>query len=207
LTAVTRDPTYAVEVFDNLLVSEDQHRRWHQWRLDPWKELGPLYTPDGKPVVGDDIEGGPTDILAIACGSDVKLYSLLHPTTPVTLSGHRLKVDRLIATPDGKTLMTRSLDNTIQVWDAGGRLLATLEMLSSGSWLVVTPHGLWDGPPKSANQHSLAVQGLVISPSDLPGFRHPGLLTELLRGGRPEPASSLVSEWAVARTRGKQLIP
>ncbi len=62
----------------------------------------------------------------------------LHPALKLrhTLRGHSGSVYRMALSPDGQTLASPSIDNTVRIWDlANGRLLRTLEH-NETVWLV-----------------------------------------------------------------------
>jgi WD40 repeat protein len=70
--------------------------------------------------------------VAIACGSfpdcTVRLYDTGSGKQAAVLAGHALPVVSATFSPDGKQIVTASLDETARIWDAaGGKLLQTLK--------------------------------------------------------------------------------
>jgi WD40 repeat protein len=55
-----------------------------------------------------------------------------------TLTGHQSEVNSASFSPDGKRIVTASIDNTAKVWDISGKLIATLtghqELVNSASF-------------------------------------------------------------------------
>ena len=75
--------------------------------------------------------------LLIACGGTVTVKAAM------VLQGHKDSVAGVAVTPDGKKIVSGSIDNTLKVWDLeSGQCLATFEGHASGVWgVAVTPDG------------------------------------------------------------------
>ncbi len=62
-----------------------------------------------------------------------------------TLNGHKSSVISMRFSPNGKYLLSGSLDTTAKLWDiSNGKLLATLYSLGKDDWAVATPDGRFD---------------------------------------------------------------
>jgi uncharacterized caspase-like protein len=62
-----------------------------------------------------------------------------------TIAGHALAVSSVAYSPDGKLLMTTSVDGTTRLWNAdSGRELTKLLSLAEGQWLVTDDKGHFD---------------------------------------------------------------
>ena len=99
-----------------------------------------------------------------------------------TLAGHRSSVKGVAVTPDGKRVVSVSLDRTLKVWDlTTGQELLTLEGDSSVNGVAVTPDGkravsasadhalqVWDLDTgqvlRTLKGHSNSVNGVAVTP-------------------------------------------
>ncbi len=126
----------------------------------------------------------------IAAGAPKPWFRPLHPAlhppgTPLlrTLKGHSDLVNGVVVTPDGKSAVSASQDQTLKVWDLEtGRVLRTLEGHSDSVFCVaVTPDGKWavsasrdatlkvwdlenGGALRTLEGHSSYVNGVAVTP-------------------------------------------
>jgi WD40 repeat protein len=103
---------------------------------------------------------------------------------------HSSDVLSLAFNHNGSLLASASDDGTIRIWEVRtGKQLATLLSTEDGAgWLVVTPEGLFDGTADAMQQVSWRIGNrnkVIPLDSFFNDFYHPGLLAEIMRGGRP----------------------
>ncbi len=121
----------------------------------------------------------------------IKLWNVASRKELLTLKGHSGSVNSLVFSPDGKTLASGSLDSTIKLWEiASGKELASLISIDKQNWVVVAPDGLFDGTSGGINKvlwrfsrdtFDFAPVGAFFN-----DFFRPGLLAEIIEGGRPK---------------------
>lgn len=124
-----------------------------------------------------------------------------------SFQGHSGEVNSAYSNPDGRLVLTCGFDCTARLWDvATGDELVRFPSLDVGSkstpkeapkdtdWLVITPHGLFDGSEGGRQKVNYRIGGgLNIVPVDrfFQDFYRPGLFTALWRGERPMPSVEL----------------
>ena len=108
-----------------------------------------------------------------------------------------LEVRDVSFTKDGKALLlvadlqagaSNARDTATRIYaTATGELLATVIPFADGSWVVVTPDGLFDGTPASWARLNWRFGATSVAPVEafFNEFYYPGLLAELLSGKRP----------------------
>jgi len=149
-------------------------------RLHTLKGVPPIaVSPDGKSLAALDSDR-----------NVIKLYDVAAGKETATLRGHSNVVRTLKFSDDGKILISGGLDTTAKLWDAAtGEELVSLITIGQGGWLVVTPDGLFDGSADAMQQVSWRVgdtNDIVSLEAFFNDFYHPGLLGEVIEGGRPE---------------------
>lgn len=98
-------------------------------------------------------------------------------------------------TSDGRVLVvsTGQFGLGIDLWDAGsGAPLGSAGTFADGSWLVVTPSGLYDGSVDAIPYLQWALAGDVRAVT-IPEMRCPRLLARLLAGERPRPPLDVIT--------------
>jgi WD40 repeat protein len=130
----------------------------------------------------------------LASGSDDGTVRLWDPRVArelKTLTGHESKVLSVEFSRNGKWLFSGSSDGTARIWDGhtGEQRVALVGLDGGRNWLSITPDGLFDGTAEGMRQvawreeHDVRVTGLDAFFTD---FYHPGLLAQILAGGRPK---------------------
>lgn len=154
-------------------------------------------------------EGHESDVFAIAFSPDgkllasasydqtIRLWDVQTGKTTRVLEGHSGPVVALGFSPDGAFIVSGSEDATAKIWSrASGQLLSTvLSLDEKGEWLVISPEGLFDGSPKAWNSILWRFAGNTFDVAPVEAFfnefYYPGLLVDLLRGKKPNPAQSI----------------
>jgi WD40 repeat protein len=169
-----------------LLASASQGSTIRLWDASTGRQLRQLegdymffaFSPDSRMMASGD-----TDYTINL--RDVATGQVLH-----TLKGHTSRLRSAAFSPDGKWLASGSIDATIKLWEVEtGKELVSLIALDQQDWLVITPDGLFDGSSAAWSQILWRFsQGLNdVAPVEIffNEFYHPGLLADVLTGGRP----------------------
>lgn len=142
------------------------------------------FSGDGRMLAGGSWNG----ILA--------LWDVQSGTKLRTLTGGYAYVKSIAFSPNNEYLVVGSSDSTLKIWDIGsGNQLATLIPLDQSDSLVVTPDGLFDGPPAAWNRILWRFNNNSFdhAPTEafFNDFYYPGLLTDVFAGKRPNAPSEL----------------
>jgi WD40 repeat protein/uncharacterized caspase-like protein len=146
-------------------------------RLSPDGKTFALNAPNNKIILGDVASG-----------------RTLH-----TLEGHTEMVTATGFSPDGKRFISVAWDAKTIIWDvASGAEIATLLTFGPEEWLVITPDGLFDGSPGAWNKvlwrFSPTLYDVAPAEAFFSDFYYPGLLTEIMRGSRPQAPQSIAQK-------------
>jgi WD40 repeat protein len=158
---------------------------------NPWQALTAAFSPSG-------------GTLAVAfCetplgNGQVRLYNTAKLRQFAVSVADRV-LTSLAFTPDGTLLFAGGYDGTVRVWETQrGSLVATLVRSTGGEWVVFTPDGLYDASANGTSLLAWRLKGEIVSASDLPDMRLPGLLSKLVSGEHPRPTRPLTSAIANA---------
>jgi len=172
---------------NTLLTGDDYgHIRW--WNTATGKEIGDLYAnkgrvngmimlPNGKQIATCGGESAFTD-------AEIKIIDIATRQVVKTLKGHGNSPTSLVATEDGKYLLSGSYDRTIKLWNlATAESLATMVFFNGSDWVMVDKNGRFDGTPDGMRQ-MYYTRGLEVLPleSSFEQFYTPSLLPRLLQG-------------------------
>jgi WD40 repeat protein len=138
---------------------------------------------------------------------EICIYDAKSGALSKRLTGHTAGVTSLGFVSSGSLLLSGSYDSTLRIWDLStGDHLASIaasgQRDSEGSirgneWLAFTPSGLFDGSPAAWQQlywrFSQKLDDLDPVEAFFNEFYHPGLLTEILSGGRPTPPHEIAN--------------
>jgi WD40 repeat protein len=119
------------------------------------------------------------------------------------LVGHKDQVVALAFSPDGRRIISASIDRIIRIWDANnGSTLGTTIVARNGEWITVTPEGFFRASANGAQMLNV-VRGLDVYSIALfyQSLYRPDLVREKLSGdiqGRVKAAAKL----DLARVRG-----
>lgn len=153
-----------------------------------------IFNPGGSYAFSEDAK-----ILANARGETLLLHDMESTKKVRMLRGHAGEINTVAFSPNGKILATGGSDETIRVWDLEtGEELASLVAFNKSDWLVITPDGLFDGPPGSWNKvlWRFSPNPYDVSPIEayFYEFYRPGLLSDILSGERPRASHDLRSK-------------
>ncbi len=130
------------------------------------------------------------DVLATPTPRGFKV-AVVYAEPVVTFAGHEDCVYCVAVTPDGKTLASGSADGTVKLWNADGRLLATLVQLSprTDRWLIIAAQGHFAA--SSADALSWKTANLATPPEKLTGLLESPEMVQDTIAGKPVPAPKL----------------
>ena len=165
--------------------------RGNTMNLFQQKRIRPTFAfhPDGSTIAVSAQEGGyAVNLWDVATGKQLKTFP------------HLSRVDALTFHPNGKFLVTRMRDRSVNVWElSGGSLIATMMefpgLYFTTEWLVATPDGLFDGSPAAWNQimwrFSRGIFDLAPVETFFNDFYYPGLMMEIFEPNRPRAPRNL----------------
>lgn len=102
-----------------------------------------------------------------------------------------------LITLNGRELVSAHEDGGVRIWDGitGSLLITLFSFQNSTDWLAVTPDGLFDGTPGGWDallwRFSDELYDVAPGEAFFNEFYRPGLLAEIMAGGRPKPPRSL----------------
>src|SRR4029078_6183414 len=151
--------------------------------------------------INDDEQSGPVTTLCISSdarflaagyATKIDIFEVASGKTARTLP-HAGRVVSLTFSPNGRFLVALGANNDKEIWESStGEKLATLVNLGGATkteandWLVVTPDGLFDGPPTAFRQILWQFGGNTfdVMPAEtfFNEFYYPGLLAEVMAG-------------------------
>ncbi len=150
---------------------------------------GPVYSVafrnDGKQI----ISAGQDKVVRLWNGSDAREIK--------TFAGHTGTIFKTSFLPDERWLASASEDGSIVIWntESGSPLARLISLKDSDDWLAVTPEGFFDGSQSSWRQISWRFENNTFNVKPVEEFFSefwlPGLLSELLSGGKLPPGNDI----------------
>jgi WD40 repeat protein len=114
-------------------------------------------------------------------------------------------INSLAYSPDGHILAAAGSDTSVMLWSSdSSQLLLQLYGWEGDDWLVVTPEGIFDGTSMAIHEVGWRKANTnFILPLDAfyNDFFHPGLLAEVIEGGRPKPQVDIATALQVPGLR------
>jgi WD40 repeat protein len=174
----------------------DSERTVKLWDFSSGRELHTLkglnshsiaFSSDGRMLAGGKWNG------------NLALWDVQSGTELRTLTGGDAYVNSIAFSPNNKYLVVGTSDSTLKIWDvSSGNQLATLIALDQSDWLVVTPDGLFDGPPAAWNRILWRFNNNSFDHAPMEAFfndfYYPGLLTDIFAGKGPKAPSEIAQK-------------
>ena len=120
------------------------------------------FSPDGRRLLSAIRT---TAVSSFDVNLDVNAIKLWEPDTGRligNLIGHKDEVVALSFSPDGRRIISASIDRIIRIWDAdNGSTLGTTIVARNGEWITVTPEGFFNASANGAQMLNV-VRGLEV---------------------------------------------
>jgi WD40 repeat protein len=141
------------------------------------------FSSDGKQIL-TGAKDPPALLWDVSTGTKLRVFT---GTSPAPIDVARFS-------PNGRSIVGVDRRGEVLLWDiATGDELCRIIVLEGDDWLIVTPQGLFDGPPSAVASHvrfrapEPGTDTLVPGEKIKPSHYQRGLLADLLRGERPQP--------------------
>jgi WD40 repeat protein len=163
------------------------------WDLESGRELHTLPGYSTHIKSGLSFGAGGASFAAAMADHGIVIFDAANAGRKRLLRGHADAVYDLAYSPDGKRLVSASLDGTVRIWDlATGRELVQSVGFSNGEWISVTPDGYYTASALGDRYFNIRSFGNVYG-LELwrPAFYNPLLVRTRLQGGRIRGGRSL----------------
>ncbi len=132
-------------------------------------------------------------------GCDVRLWDAHSLALKQTFTGHKLPIEDIVFSPDGKTLASAGMEGTIKLWPVSGRrspvtLASMLSILDpDGShWIAMTDEGFFETSPAALlNQKWRISKETPLGQPFKSAFHRPDVLQRLLQPEPIDPKSAI----------------
>jgi WD40 repeat protein len=129
--------------------------------------------------------------------SDIILYDINTSTEKGKLKGHKLGINSMSASFDGKLLASSSMDNSVKIWDINNKNeIATLVYLDSLDWVMVTPDNYYFCSRDASANMAFRKNGIIypFEQFDLQ-YNRPDIILERLGHSSPDLIKILHKAW------------
>jgi WD40 repeat protein len=130
--------------------------------------------------------------------STINIWSPVSGQKLRSLTGHKNGVNFLTLSKDERWLASASGDGTTRLWDpeSGKHYVTLISQPESGSWVAVTPDGLFDGTADAMQYVNWRIGNTnEVMPLDsfFNDFYYPGLVAEIIEGGTPKATQDIAT--------------
>jgi WD40 repeat protein len=174
----------------------DSERIVKLWDFSSGRELHTLkglhahsiaFSSDGRMLAGGRWNG------------NLAIWDVQSGTELRTLTGGYAYINSIAFSPNNKYLVVGTSDSTLKIWDVmSGNQLATVIPLDQSDSLVVTPDGLFDGPPAAWNRILWRFNNNSFDHAPMEAFfndfYYPGLLTDIFGGKGPKAPAEIAQK-------------